>query len=388
MGGSGFTQTFAELDAAANRLSRLLRSAGLEPGDHVAICMENHDRYLEVVWGCHYAGLVYTCTSSRLQSGELEYIINDCEAQVFITSKYKADQAAEIVRQHAGGRAAADARRHDRRLRELRGRRRRAVGRAARAPDRRHRHAVLVRHDRPTQGRGAPVQGDADGRSGVRRARAEPDAVRRRRHEDLPLPGAVLPRRSAALLPRHAGPRQHRGGDGALRRRGVPAPRRALPRHAQPGRADDVHPHAQAARRRAREVRRVVAGVRDPRRRSVPGAGQEADDRVVRPGDPRVLRRHRGQRLRLLQQRDVARPRGHGRHADRMHRAHRRRGRRGSPARRVGHGVLRGRRDASSTTTTRRRRRARATPRDGRRSATSATSTPTTSCTSPTARRT
>ena len=97
MGGSGFTQTFAELDAAANRLSRLLRSAGLEPGDHVAICMENHDRYLEVVWGCHYAGLVYTCTSSRLQSGELEYIINDSEARVFITSKYKAEQAAEIV---------------------------------------------------------------------------------------------------------------------------------------------------------------------------------------------------------------------------------------------------------------------------------------------------
>ncbi len=97
MGGSGFTQTFAELDAAANRLSRLLRSAGLQPGDHVAICMENHDRYLEVVWGCHYAGAVYTCTSSRLQSGELEYIIDDCEAKVFITSKYKADQAAEIV---------------------------------------------------------------------------------------------------------------------------------------------------------------------------------------------------------------------------------------------------------------------------------------------------
>ena len=65
MGASGFTQTFAELDAAANRVSHLLRSAGLQPGDHVAICMENHDRYLEVVWGCHYAGTVYTCTSSR-----------------------------------------------------------------------------------------------------------------------------------------------------------------------------------------------------------------------------------------------------------------------------------------------------------------------------------
>ncbi|MFM7253011.1 MAG: AMP-binding protein [Ilumatobacteraceae bacterium] len=97
MGGSGFTQTFAELDAAANRLSHLLRAAGVGQGDHVAICMENHDRYLEVVWGCHYAGAVYTCASSRLTSAELAYIVNDCAAKVFITSTHKAEQAAEIV---------------------------------------------------------------------------------------------------------------------------------------------------------------------------------------------------------------------------------------------------------------------------------------------------
>ncbi len=97
MAGSGFTQTFAELDAAANRLSRLLRIVGVRPGDHVAICMENHDRYFEVVWGCHYAGAVYTACSSRLTSNELTYVINDSAAKVFITSKYKAEQAAEIV---------------------------------------------------------------------------------------------------------------------------------------------------------------------------------------------------------------------------------------------------------------------------------------------------
>lgn len=97
MAGSGFTQTFAELDAAANRLSRLLRAAGLQPGDHIAMCMENHDRYLEIVWGCHYAGLVYTCASSRLTSHELDYIINDCGARAYITSKYKADQAVEVL---------------------------------------------------------------------------------------------------------------------------------------------------------------------------------------------------------------------------------------------------------------------------------------------------
>lgn len=97
MADSGFTQTFRELDARANRLSRLLRAAGLQPGDHIAICMENHDRYFEVLWGCHYAGLVYTAASSRLQSAELEYIINDCGARAYITSKYKADQAADVL---------------------------------------------------------------------------------------------------------------------------------------------------------------------------------------------------------------------------------------------------------------------------------------------------
>lgn len=97
MGTSGFMQTFGELDAAANRVSRLLRAAGVQPGDHVAVCLENHDRYFEIVWGCHYAGAIYTACSSRLTSGELAYILNDSQAAVFFTSKYKADQAAEIV---------------------------------------------------------------------------------------------------------------------------------------------------------------------------------------------------------------------------------------------------------------------------------------------------
>jgi acyl-CoA synthetase (AMP-forming)/AMP-acid ligase II len=97
MTGSGYTQTFKQLNDSANRLSQLLRSVGLQPGDHIALCLENHDRYLEILWGCHFAGLVYTAASSRLTSHELSYIINDCGAKAFITSKHKADQAAEIL---------------------------------------------------------------------------------------------------------------------------------------------------------------------------------------------------------------------------------------------------------------------------------------------------
>jgi long-chain acyl-CoA synthetase len=97
MAETGWTQTFGELDAAANRLSRLFRALGLEPGDHVALCMENHPRYLEILWGCEYAGLVYTAVSTRLTTDELSYIVNDCGARVFITSMYKAEQATELA---------------------------------------------------------------------------------------------------------------------------------------------------------------------------------------------------------------------------------------------------------------------------------------------------
>ena len=62
---TGWTQTFAELDAAANRLSRLLRSIGLQPGDHVALCLENHPRFMEIVWGLRVRRLVYTAASSH-----------------------------------------------------------------------------------------------------------------------------------------------------------------------------------------------------------------------------------------------------------------------------------------------------------------------------------
>ena len=101
MAETGWTQTFAELDAAANRLSRLFRSIGLQPGDHVALCLENHPRFMEILWGCEYAGLIYTAASSRLTTDELTYIVNDCGARVFITSTYKAESGGGAARHDA-----------------------------------------------------------------------------------------------------------------------------------------------------------------------------------------------------------------------------------------------------------------------------------------------
>ena len=96
MAESGEAMTYRELDDFANRLSRLFRSAGLAPGDHVAFCLENRVDYLAVMWGAHYAGLYYTAVSSRLTADELEYILVDSGSRAFITSPYKAEAVASL----------------------------------------------------------------------------------------------------------------------------------------------------------------------------------------------------------------------------------------------------------------------------------------------------
>ncbi len=97
MAGSGDTLTYAELDERATRLANLLASLGVGPGDHVAFCIENQVRFLEVAWGCHYAGAYYTAASTRLTPAELSYIVDDCEAKVFISSHALAELASGTV---------------------------------------------------------------------------------------------------------------------------------------------------------------------------------------------------------------------------------------------------------------------------------------------------
>ena len=96
MGASGRVQTYGELDAAANRFSHELRAAGLEVGDHIALCVENHPDFLALAWGAHYAGVLYTACSTRLTAGELAYVVDDAGARVLVLSARQAGKAAEL----------------------------------------------------------------------------------------------------------------------------------------------------------------------------------------------------------------------------------------------------------------------------------------------------
>jgi long-chain acyl-CoA synthetase len=96
MADSGRSVTFGELEAASNQGAQLLRSLGLNAGDHIAIMLENHWRFLQICWAAQRAGLYYTAISWRLQQQEVEYIVNNCEARVFITSGERRDLAQSL----------------------------------------------------------------------------------------------------------------------------------------------------------------------------------------------------------------------------------------------------------------------------------------------------
>ena len=86
MAGTGETVTYRELDERSNQGAHFFRSLGLKAGDVIALFMDNSPRYFEIAWAAQRSGLYYTCISSKLTAGEVEYIVGDCGAQVLITS--------------------------------------------------------------------------------------------------------------------------------------------------------------------------------------------------------------------------------------------------------------------------------------------------------------
>jgi len=97
MAGSGEVVTYAELDERSNRLARVFYAAGLRRGDHVALLAENHPRYYEVYWAAIRSGLYFTAVNRHLTPEETEYIVGDCGARVFVSSRTMADTAKDVA---------------------------------------------------------------------------------------------------------------------------------------------------------------------------------------------------------------------------------------------------------------------------------------------------
>lgn len=91
-------RTFAELNARANQLVRAWRRAGLKSGDSVALLMGNRPEFIEVYKACLRCGVRLTPINWHLSGDEVAYIVDNCEAKVFVTeSRYQAAASHAIA---------------------------------------------------------------------------------------------------------------------------------------------------------------------------------------------------------------------------------------------------------------------------------------------------
>ena len=89
--------TYGELNDESIRLARVLRAGGLVQGDHVAILVENHPRYLGLCWAAQRSGLYFTTLNTSLTADELAYIVGDCGAKALISSAALQEKAVAVA---------------------------------------------------------------------------------------------------------------------------------------------------------------------------------------------------------------------------------------------------------------------------------------------------
>ncbi len=94
---TGEIRTYAQLDAASNRVAHFFRDQGLGHDDVVAIMLENTPDYYSLTWGAQRSGLRYVCMSSRLTADEADYILENSGAKLFVIAASLAPLAANLT---------------------------------------------------------------------------------------------------------------------------------------------------------------------------------------------------------------------------------------------------------------------------------------------------
>ncbi len=76
--------TYAELDAAANRIAHHLIGGGLQPGEHLGLHLYNGVEYLQTVLACLKARLVPVNVNYRYVEEELVYLYRDADLAALV----------------------------------------------------------------------------------------------------------------------------------------------------------------------------------------------------------------------------------------------------------------------------------------------------------------
>ncbi|MGW1024597.1 acyl-CoA synthetase [Streptomyces sp. NPDC002577] len=76
--------TYAELDAAANRIAHHLIDSGIRPGEHLGLHLYNGIEYLQTVLGCLKARIVPVNVNYRYVEDELAYLYRDADLAALV----------------------------------------------------------------------------------------------------------------------------------------------------------------------------------------------------------------------------------------------------------------------------------------------------------------
>jgi acyl-CoA synthetase (AMP-forming)/AMP-acid ligase II len=86
--------TYAELDAAANRVAHHLTDSGIRPGEHLGLHLYNGVEYLQTVLGCLKARVVPVNVNYRYVEEELVYLYRDADLVALVFDAEFGDRVA------------------------------------------------------------------------------------------------------------------------------------------------------------------------------------------------------------------------------------------------------------------------------------------------------
>ncbi|MEV5799522.1 acyl-CoA synthetase [Streptomyces collinus] len=89
--------TYAELDAAANRVAHHLIDSGIRPGEHLGLHLYNGVEYLQTVLGCLKARVVPVNVNYRYVEEELVYLYRDADLVALVFDGEFADRVAAAL---------------------------------------------------------------------------------------------------------------------------------------------------------------------------------------------------------------------------------------------------------------------------------------------------
>jgi long-chain acyl-CoA synthetase len=87
---------YAELEASAARFAGLLRSAGIGPGDRVALLLPNEPDYVAAYYGALKLGAIVVPLNPMLKRGEIETRVDDSAASVLVVASGREEELAGL----------------------------------------------------------------------------------------------------------------------------------------------------------------------------------------------------------------------------------------------------------------------------------------------------